>query len=99
MRDSKHICRFAVLPAIHLCLCAYVAATGDVWKWILLSLVDFPILYLQKYAGDPLKIALINPIGVATLGALWWLCIGVALLQGFDWLVRKLAPAKSVAGE
>lgn len=91
--------RFAVLPAIHLCLCAYVAATGDIWKWMSLSLVDFPILYLQKYVADPLKISLINPIGVATLGTLWWLCIGVALLQGFDWLVRKLAPVKPVADE
>jgi hypothetical protein len=88
MRHPKRAIWIAVLPTTHLCLCGYVAVTGDVWKWMELSLLDFPLVYVQKYVGDRYGLFLISPWNLTIFGTVWWLCVGVALSFIFEWLVR-----------
>jgi hypothetical protein len=93
MRHFKRAILIAVLPTVHLCLCAYVAVSHDVWNWILLSLIDFPLLYLQKYVGDPFNFAVLGPLRLTVFGTVWWLCIGVALSYIVAWCERKIMMA------
>ena len=88
MRLLKRIIWIAVLPTTHLILCAVVAASGDVWQWILLSLVDLPVAYLLVYVGDRYGFVLLTPWGLTICGTFWWLCVGVALRYMFEWLKR-----------
>lgn len=92
MRHLKRAIGIAVLPTIHLCLCAYVAASEDVWNWIELSVIDFPLLYvgilLDKHIGDRFLWLLIGPWGLTIFGTMWWLCVGAALSYFFAWFVR-----------
>jgi hypothetical protein len=89
LRLLKRVIWIAVLPTTHLILCACAAVSGDVWQWILLSLVDFPLLYLQKYVGDRCGILLLTPLRLTVFGTVWWLCVGIALKYIFEWLKRR----------
>jgi hypothetical protein len=92
MRHTNRVIRIAVLPTAHLLLCAYIAVSDNIWNWMLLSAVDLPLVYLQKYVGDRYGLFLIGPLGLTILGTAWWLCIGTALSYIFERLTRKRNP-------
>jgi hypothetical protein len=93
MRHPKRLIWIAALPTVHLLLCAYVAVSGDIWKWILLSIVvDLPLLFVQKYVGDRCGFLLIGPWRLTIFGTAWWLCIGVGLSYIFERFSRKRSP-------
>lgn len=92
MRPFRRVITIAVLPAVHLCLCCYIATSGDIWEWMLLSLSDFPLLYIQEYVGDRLGFVLISPLRVTLLGTAWWLCLGFAL----EWAIRRYKTGRAI---
>ena len=89
LRLLKRVIWIAVLPTTHLILCAYAAVSGDTWDWILLSLIDFPLAYLQKYVGDRCGFWLLAPLRLTVFGTVWWLCIGIVLTYSFEWFKRR----------
>lgn len=89
MRHFKRAILIGVLPTVHLCVCAYVAVSDDIWNWMSLSLIDFPLLFLQKYVGDPCNFVVLGPLRLTIFGTVWWLCIGVALSSIIEWLERR----------
>lgn len=92
MRHLTRSVLIATLPTVHLFLCAYVAVSHDVWKWILLSLIDFPLVYSEMYVHKHIwyrfEYVLISPWGLTIFGTTWWLCVGIALSYIFPWFVR-----------
>jgi hypothetical protein len=104
MRNFKRAILIAVLPTVHLCLCAYVAVSEDVWNWILLTLIDFPLPYVEmfvhKYIWARFHYVLISPWGLTIFGTLWWLCVGLALSYIVGWFQRRGRPrALNTEGE
>ena len=91
MRLSKRAIWIAVLPSMHLILCALVGMSGgDAWYWIAISLIDLPLVFLHE-AGKPYGIKVLTPLGVTVLGTLLWLCIAIAVAYFVQWLKRTIA--------
>jgi hypothetical protein len=69
-----------------------MAVSRDVWNWIFLSLIDFPLVYVEmfvhKHIWDRFEYVLISPWGLTIFGTIWWLCVGVVLSFIFAWFLR-----------
>ena len=89
MRHFKRAILIAVLPTVHLCLCAYAAVSNDVWNWMLLGLIDIPLVLLQMYVVNRNSLGLASPLGLTIFGTMWWLCNGVALSFMIEWFKRR----------
>jgi hypothetical protein len=97
VRRFKHPVRIAALPTIHPCLVVYLVVSNNAWDWMLLALIDFPLVILSmlgKRLGDWWAWGLISPWGLAVFGTLWWLGVGILLSRTFDWIVRKMKAAE-----
>jgi hypothetical protein len=103
MRHSKRAILIATLPTVHLCLCVLLELLGgDSWNWMLIMLLDFPLLYLQKYLGDPWHLVLVTPLPLSIFGTIWWLCVGIALsfiIERFKRRRKDTFQAKNRTGE
>jgi hypothetical protein len=103
MRHSKRAILIATLPTVHLCLCVLLELLGgDSWSWMLIMLLDFPLLYLQKYVGDPCHFVLVTPLPLSIFGTIWWLCVGIALsliIERFTRREKGAFQAKNGTGE
>jgi len=91
MRYWGRAIRIAVLPMIHLCLCAYVAQFDSDWLWMRFSVVDLPLVFLQVFVGTPCNFVILSPLRLTIFGTLMWLCVGTALSCFFEWIARKVA--------
>ena len=93
MKHRSQVIEIAVLPAIHLCLCALAAFLPDNWNWMWIMLLDAPISSALAYANELWHFAdispLIAPLSLTVLGTIWWLCIGVALSFIKRWFQRQ----------
>ena len=95
MRYSWRIVRIAVLPTVHLGLCALVALLApNSWYWFWIFALDMPASFALGYLNGLWhftdKSALVFYLCLTIVGTLWWLCIGVALSYLFEWVVRKI---------
>jgi hypothetical protein len=93
VRRFKHPVQIAALPTIHLCLVVYLGVLNNAWDWMLLALIDFPLVILSmlgKRLGDWWAWGMISPLGLAIFGTLWWLCVGIVLSRAFDWIASKI---------
>lgn len=86
-KRSKRILQIAILPTVHLCLCALtILFLGqDSWDWIFLTLVDVPVLAFIGWFTPPPY----DSMTITIFGTIWWLCIGLAISFISEWLGRR----------
>lgn len=87
LRLSTQVIRIAALPTMHLCLCAvtYCSFGDDGWRWMVVMVLDLPLLLLMHLFKDPPD----TVMSVTILGTIWWLCIGIALFSMLEWFSKR----------